>query len=198
MFEPCGDQSRVTSRVRARARLSKLGYRARNCSYLGITRSTCVCWSMISDTSTRYASVVARQGRSRRCSQYQASRRRWKRLRVRTSGVVTPAIVLSPRWPPQVDMRRIRINNERMANRLPLEELHRTYGAAMEERSGWSTPAQYGDVVREHTAVRTGAGVIDRSFVGKATVTGRDRQAFLQGMLTNDVKSVPPGQSTSA
>src|SRR5262249_51941313 len=47
-------------------------------------------------------------------------------------------------------------------------------------------------------AVRTGVGVIDRSYVGKVTVTGRDRQAFLQGMLTNDVKNLQPGQSTEA
>src|SRR5262249_9872743 len=122
----------------------------------------------------------------------------WKRLRVATSGVVTPVIVLSPRWPPQVDRRGIPINNERMANRLPLDEVHRAHGAAMEERRGWLVPARYGDVVREHTAVRTGVGVIDRSYVGKVTVTGRDRQALLQGMLTNDVKNLQPGQSTEA
>jgi aminomethyltransferase len=99
---------------------------------------------------------------------------------------------------PQVDTRGIRINNERMANRLALDEAHRAHAAIMEERCGWLLPAHYGDVVREHRAVRTAVGVIDRSFVGKVTVTGRDRQAFLQGMVSNEVKSLPPGQSTSA
>jgi folate-binding protein YgfZ len=34
--------------------------------------------------------------------------------------------------------------------------------------------------------------------VGKVAVTGRDRQAFLQGMLSNEVKSLGPGQGTGA
>ena len=46
--------------------------------------------------------------------------------------------------------------------------------------------------------MREGAGVIDRSMLGKVTVTGRDRQAFLQGMLTNDVKGLTAGKGTSA
>ncbi len=44
----------------------------------------------------------------------------------------------------------------------------------------------------------TAAGVIDRSMLGKATVTGRDRAAFLQGMLSNDVKALGPGQGCPA
>src|SRR3972149_6102549 len=43
-----------------------------------------------------------------------------------------------------------------------------------------------------------GAGVSDRSMLGKATVTGRDRAAFLQGMLTNDVKALRAGQGWPA
>ena len=50
----------------------------------------------------------------------------------------------------------------------------------------------------EHEAATKGVGVIDRSLIGKVTVTGRDRQAFLQGMLSNEVKSLQPGQGTGA
>ncbi len=50
----------------------------------------------------------------------------------------------------------------------------------------------------EHRTVMTGAGVIDRSMLGKATVTGRDRAAFLQGMLSNDVQALQPGQGCPA
>ena len=46
--------------------------------------------------------------------------------------------------------------------------------------------------------MREGVGVIDRSMLGKVTVTGRDRQAFLQGMLTNDVKGLTAGKGTGA
>lgn len=44
----------------------------------------------------------------------------------------------------------------------------------------------------------TGAGLLNRSMLGKVTVTGRDRVAFLQGMLSNDVKALQPGQGCPA
>src|SRR5215468_1163037 len=44
----------------------------------------------------------------------------------------------------------------------------------------------------------TSVGLIDRSALGKATVTGRDRASFLQGMLSNDVKGLKPGQGCPA
>jgi folate-binding protein YgfZ len=68
----------------------------------------------------------------------------------------------------------------------------------MGDVSGWALPLDYGDLAGEYLAAREGAALFDRSLVGKATVTGRDRQAFLQGMLTNDVKGLAPGQGTAA
>jgi aminomethyltransferase len=85
-----------------------------------------------------------------------------------------------------------------MANRLALDELHRAQGATMEEIGGWDLPGCYGDVAAEHRSARDDVAVIDRSFVGKVVVTGRDRQAFLQGMLSNDIKSLQPGQGAPA
>ncbi len=81
---------------------------------------------------------------------------------------------------------------------LALHDAHREAGATFAERGGWLFPIHYGDPDAEYRAVRQSAGVIDRSALGKVTVTGRDRQAFLQGMLTNDVKSLGPGQGTAA
>jgi folate-binding protein YgfZ len=83
-------------------------------------------------------------------------------------------------------------------NRLPLDDEHRAQGAVMRETSGFVVPAHYGDVTAEHRAAREGTGLIDRSFVGKATVTGRDRQTFLHGMLSNEIKSLAPGQGIGA
>jgi folate-binding protein YgfZ len=83
-------------------------------------------------------------------------------------------------------------------NQLTLQDLHRSEGARLRDISGWLQPGDYGDVAAEHRAVMTGAGVIDRSMLGKATVTGRDRAAFLQGMLSNDVKALQPGQGCPA
>src|SRR5438128_9508616 len=42
------------------------------------------------------------------------------------------------------------------------------------------------------------AGLLDRSMVGKVVVTGRDRATFLQGMLSNDIKALQPGQGCPA
>jgi tRNA-modifying protein YgfZ len=54
------------------------------------------------------------------------------------------------------------------------------------------------DPVAEHRAVMTGVGLMDRSMLGKVTVTGRDRVAFLHGMLSNDVKALQPGHGCPA
>jgi len=82
---------------------------------------------------------------------------------------------------------------------LPLRDLHRSEGALFRDLFGWSVPARYSDdVPAEHRAAMAGAGLIDRSMLGKATVTGRDRAAFLQGMLSNDVKALAPGQGCPA
>jgi folate-binding protein YgfZ len=50
----------------------------------------------------------------------------------------------------------------------------------------------------EYRAAREAVALFDRSMLGKVSVTGRDRQSFLQGMLTNDVKALQPGQGAPA
>jgi folate-binding protein YgfZ len=85
-----------------------------------------------------------------------------------------------------------------MPNQLALDEVHRAQGAAIRELDGWLLPANYGDPTAEYAALRDAVGVIDRSLLGKVIVTGRDRQSFLQGMLSNDVKSLAPGQGAAA
>src|SRR6188472_399099 len=92
----------MTSRSSAAASAAKLGYRSSHSSYFGRTRSTCVCCSMISETSTRYGSRVRRHGRSRPWRPYHVSSRRrnhclrcgwgvgrpFLRRRVLTTGVI--------------------------------------------------------------------------------------------------------------
>ena len=66
----------------------------------------------------------------------------------------------------------------------------------------WELPACY---VRhgahaEYDAVRRpgGVGVIDRSWRAALRLTGADRQSFLQGMVSNDVGALRPGQGCRA
>jgi folate-binding protein YgfZ len=54
------------------------------------------------------------------------------------------------------------------------------------------------DQTREYQAARHAVALFDRSALGKVSVTGRDRLAFLQGMLTADVKALAAGQGAPA
>jgi len=85
-----------------------------------------------------------------------------------------------------------------MPNTLPLHELHVAAGALVDEVCSWLLPAHYGDPIAEHRAMREAVGLVDRSLIGKVEVTGRDRVSFFQGMLTNDLKALAPGQGCPA
>ncbi|HEX8476240.1 MAG TPA: aminomethyltransferase family protein [Pyrinomonadaceae bacterium] len=78
--------------------------------------------------------------------------------------------------------------------RLPLEGVHRGLGASLTERDGWSVPAHYGDVAAEYKVVREGgAGLIDLSSRGLVEVSGAEAVQFLNGLITNDVKTLNEG-----
>jgi folate-binding protein YgfZ len=49
-----------------------------------------------------------------------------------------------------------------------------------------------------YEAARRGAGLIDRSDRGRVVVSGQDRAAYLQGLLTNDIAALKPGQGCYA
>ena len=85
-----------------------------------------------------------------------------------------------------------------MPNQLPLHDVHRERGASFGEIDGWQVPLHYGDPAAEYRAMREGRASSTARMLGKVTVTGRDRQAFLQGMLTNDVKGLTAGKGTGA
>jgi folate-binding protein YgfZ len=75
--------------------------------------------------------------------------------------------------------------------KLPLDETHARLGAEMIERDGWSVPASYGDVLFEYAAVREGgAGLIDLSPRGRILLSGTEAIQFLNGLITNDMKTL--------
>ena len=75
--------------------------------------------------------------------------------------------------------------------KLPLDETHARLGASMIERDGWSVPASYGDMLFEYAAVREGdAGLIDLSPRGRILVSGTEAVQFLNGLITNDMKTL--------
>jgi folate-binding protein YgfZ len=75
-----------------------------------------------------------------------------------------------------------------MAKQSLLTELHRSNGAVFVEQQGWRLPDHFGDAAVEYRAVRSAAGLFDLSHRALLQFTGSDRVAFLQGMLSNDVR----------
>jgi len=66
-------------------------------------------------------------------------------------------------------------------------------------RDGWSLPQSYGDVLLEYAAVREGgAGLIDLSARGRFLVGGTEAVQFLNGLITNDMKTLAVGSWMTA
>lgn len=73
----------------------------------------------------------------------------------------------------------------------PLDSIHQRLGATMMERDGWFLPQSYGDVLLEYATVRErGAGLIDLSSRGRIMVSGTEAVQFLNGLITNDMKTL--------
>jgi glycine cleavage system T protein len=85
-----------------------------------------------------------------------------------------------------------------MVNQLPLSELHKSHGAVFAQRDGWLLPLHFGNAAAEYQAVRSAVGLIDRCHRGLLQFTGPDRLSFLQGMLSNDLRDLQPGEGQYA
>jgi len=73
----------------------------------------------------------------------------------------------------------------------PLDSVHRRLGANMIERDGWDVPQSYGDLLGEYAVVREGgAGLLDLSNLGRFLVSGTEAIQFLNGLITNDMKTL--------
>lgn len=76
----------------------------------------------------------------------------------------------------------------------PLNGTHQHLGAQMVVRDDWSVPADYGDTLFEYAVVReSGAGLIDLSTRGRIMVSGSEAIQFLNGLITNDMKTLAEG-----
>ncbi len=72
----------------------------------------------------------------------------------------------------------------------PLRNFHEQHGARMVPFSGWLMPVQYQGILAEHLAVRNAGGLFDVSHMGEIVVQGPDAEAFLQFLLTNDLRQL--------
>jgi len=60
---------------------------------------------------------------------------------------------------------------------------------------GWEMPVQFTSIMKEHEAVRRAVGLFDVSHMGEVLIRGKDAQAFLNYLLTNDVQKLKPGMA---
>lgn len=83
-----------------------------------------------------------------------------------------------------------------MAKKTPLYETHVKYGGQIVEFAGYELPVQYEGhgLIKEHTAVRTAAGLFDVSHMGELIVAGENAEAALNDLLTNDIRGMYDGQ----
>ena len=79
--------------------------------------------------------------------------------------------------------------------RTPLHDRHVALGAKMVPFAGWEMPVQYTGVIQEHRAVRVDSGVFDVSHMGEIEVEGPQAAALLQGVLSNDLDRIAPGEA---
>src|SRR5262245_48135281 len=79
--------------------------------------------------------------------------------------------------------------------RTPLYEVHRALGARMIPFGGWEMPVEYSGIVKEHTAVRTAAGLFDVSHMGELDVRGPEALDLIQHITTNDASKILDGQA---
>jgi aminomethyltransferase len=79
--------------------------------------------------------------------------------------------------------------------RTPLYGRHAESGGRLVPFAGWEMPVQYAGVIDEVRAVRTAAGVFDVSHMGQVQVGGSAAHAFLQGVLSNDLDRLSPGEA---
>ena len=77
--------------------------------------------------------------------------------------------------------------------RTPLFDRHKALGAKLVPFAGWEMPVQYTGIREEHQAVRTGVGVFDVSHMGQIETRGRQADALLQHLVSNDVRRMPEG-----
>ncbi len=83
---------------------------------------------------------------------------------------------------------------ETNVKRTPLSTIHEALGARMMEFGGWWMPVQYAGILEEHKAVRSAAGLFDISHMGELVVSGSGAAAYLNRLLTNDIRLLTPGK----
>src|SRR5712691_12608545 len=79
--------------------------------------------------------------------------------------------------------------------RTPLYAVHKALGARLIPFGGWEMPVEYSGISKEHTAVRTAAGLFDVSHMGEFEIHGRQSLELIQLTTANDAAKLVDGQA---
>ena len=82
--------------------------------------------------------------------------------------------------------------------RTPLHPQLEAARAQFFDYQGWQVPFSFGSVEQEYWAIRKAFALTDLSHRGRILVRGEDAPRFLNGMVSNDVKSLEPGHGNTA
>ncbi|MEM7354442.1 MAG: hypothetical protein AAF657_26785, partial [Acidobacteriota bacterium] len=77
-----------------------------------------------------------------------------------------------------------------------LADAHRRLGASFGRYRGVASPETYGAEQAEFAALQGGCGVVDSPWLERIEMQGEDRERFLNGLVTCDVKSLQAGEGT--
>lgn len=82
-----------------------------------------------------------------------------------------------------------------MAKRTALYENHVAHGGKIVEFAGYELPVQYAaGLMTEHMMVRTKVGLFDVSHMGELIVKGKNAEAAVNMLITNDIRGMYDGQ----
>jgi aminomethyltransferase len=79
--------------------------------------------------------------------------------------------------------------------RTALFPVHQELGAKLIPFGGWTMPVEYAGIAKEHTAVRTAAGLFDVSHMGEFEITGPQALDLVQYVTSNDAARLSDGQA---
>ena len=87
------------------------------------------------------------------------------------------------------------MTQDQTLRRTPLYDIHRDLGARFVAFAGWEMPVQYGSIIEESRAVRTGVGLFDVSHMGRIEIEGPGAEGLLDSVLSVDVARLRRGRA---
>jgi sarcosine oxidase subunit alpha len=144
------------------------------------------------ETLKRYSTVGMGPCQGKMCGQ------NFSATCARLTGRDINAIGMTTARPPAVPAELAVLAAERRhhpVRRTPMHHWHQSAGARWIDAGQWKRPDSYGDPAAEVRAVRTDAGLIDVSTLGKIEVIGRDAAELLERVTINQWADLAAGRS---